>query len=94
MRESNKLFEELAKNKYQTPSKRNTGRRQRGLNEVDRRSSLEEKFDALMTRLNQQALRGPTIGEITYMQAQGALTANPPLQIEVANYVNNRSYTF
>ena len=28
------------------------------------------------------------------MQAQGALMANPPLQIEDANYVNNRSYTF
>ena len=28
------------------------------------------------------------------MQAQGALMANPRLQIEDANYVNNRSYTF
>ena len=28
------------------------------------------------------------------MQAQGALMANPPLQIKDANYVNNRSYTF
>ena len=28
------------------------------------------------------------------MQAQGALMANPPLQIEGANYMNNRSYTF
>ena len=57
-------------------------------------SSFEEKFDALMTRLNQQAPREPTIREIAYMQAQGALMANPPLQIEDANYVNNRSYTF
>ena len=36
----------------------------------------------------------PTIGEIAYMQAQSALMANPPLQIEDANYVNNISYTF
>ena len=57
-------------------------------------SSLEAKFDALMARLNQQAPREPTIGEIAYMQAQGALMLNPPLQIEDANYVNNRSYTF
>ena len=28
------------------------------------------------------------------MQAQGALMANPPLQIEDANYVNNRGYKF
>ena len=57
-------------------------------------SSLEAKFDDLMTRLNQQAPREPTIREIAYMQAQGALLANPLLQIEDENYVNNRSYTF
>ena len=56
-------------------------------------SSLEAKFEALMARLSQQAPKEPTIGEIAYMQAQGALMANPPLQIEDANYVNNRSYT-
>ena len=28
------------------------------------------------------------------MQAQGAIMANPLLQIEDANYMNNRSYTF
>ena len=28
------------------------------------------------------------------MQAQGALMAHPSLQIEDANYVDNRSYTF
>ena len=61
---------------------------------VDRMSSLEEKFEALMARLNQQAPKEPTIGEIAYMQAQGALVANPPLQIEDAKYVNNRSYLF
>ena len=57
-------------------------------------SSLEAKFEALMMRLNQQAPKELTIGEIAYMQAQGALMANPPLQIEDANYVNNRSYAF
>ena len=56
--------------------------------------SLEAKFEALMTRLNQQSPKESTIGEIAYMQAQGALMANPPLQIEDANHVNNRSYTF
>ena len=57
-------------------------------------SSLEAKFEALMVRLNQQAPKEPTIREISYMQAQGALKANSPLQIEDANYVNNISYTF
>ena len=93
-REANQLFEELAKNNYQAPSERNAGRRQGGLIKVDRMSSLEVKFDALMTRLNKQAPRDPTIREIAYMQAQGGLMANPLFQIEDANYVNNRSYTF
>ena len=57
-------------------------------------SSLEANFEALMKRLNQQAPKEPAIGEIAYMQEQGALMANPPLQIEDAKYVNNRSYTF
>ena len=57
-------------------------------------SSLEAKFEALMTRLNQQALKESTLREIAYMQAQNALMENTPLQIEDANYVNNRSYTF
>ena len=57
VRVANQLFEELAKNNYRAPLKRNVGRRQRGLIEVDRMSSLEAKFDALMTRLNQQAPR-------------------------------------
>ena len=47
-----------------------------------------------MVRLNQQTPKEPTIREITYMQAQGDLMANPLLQIEDANYVHNRSYTF
>ena len=47
-------------------------------------SSLKEKFDVVMTRLNQQAPRESTIGEIAYMQEQGALMANPPLHIEYA----------
>ena len=32
-------------------------------------SSLEAKFDALMTKLNQQTLRELKIGDIAYMQA-------------------------
>ena len=94
IREVNLIFEELAKNNYQPPSRRGDGRKQGGLHEVDRVLSLEAKFEALMARLNQQAPKEPTIREITYMQAQGALMANPPLQIEDVNYVNNRSYTF
>ena len=53
-----------------------------------------QKFEALMTILNQQALKEPTLGEIAYMQTQNALMENTPLQIEEVNYVNNRSYTF
>ena len=93
-REANLMFEELDKNNYQPPSERGDGRKQGGLHEVDKMSSLEAKFEALMTRLNQQAPKESTIGEIAYMQAQGALMANPSLQIEDANYVNNRSNTF
>ena len=52
-------------------------------------SSLEAKFEALMAKLNQQTPREPTIGEIAYMQAQGAMMANPQFQVEEANYVNN-----
>ena len=92
-REANLIFEELEKNNYQPLSKKGDGRKQGGMHEVDRISS-EAKFEALMARLNQQAPKEPTIREITYMQAQGALMANPPLQIEDADYVNNRSYTF
>ena len=88
------MFEELVKNNYQPPSERGDGRRQGGLNKVDRMSFLEAKFEALMARLNQQAPKEPTIGEIAYMQSQGALIANPLLQIEDENCVNNRSYTF
>ena len=36
---------------------------------MNRVSSLEAKFAALMTRLNQQTPREPTIREIAYMQA-------------------------
>ena len=57
-------------------------------------SSFQAKFDALMTKLNQQTLREPTIGEIDYMQAQRAMMANTPFQVEEANYVSNRGYTF
>ena len=88
------MFEELAKNNYQPPFERSDSRRQGGIHEVDRISTLEVKFEALMTRLNQQAPREPTISEVAYMQNQNALRANTPLQIENVNYVNNRSYTF
>ena len=57
--------------------------------ELDRMSSLEAKFEPLMTKLNQQTPRELTMGEIVYMQAQGAMMANPPFQVEEANYVNN-----
>ena len=67
VREANQLFEELAKNNYQAPSKRSIGRKKGGILELDRMSSLEAKFDALMTKLNQQNPREPTIGEIVYM---------------------------
>ena len=46
------MFEEQAKNNYQPPFERGEGRRQEGIHEIDRISSLEAKFDALMTRLN------------------------------------------
>ena len=42
-------------------------------------SSLGAKFEALMARLNQQDLKELTIREIAYIQAQGALMANPLL---------------
>ena len=35
-KEADKLFEELAKNNYQVPSKRSIGRRQGGILELDR----------------------------------------------------------
>ena len=53
-REANLMFEELAKNNYQPPSMRGDGRRQGVIHEVNRMSSLEVKFEALMTRLNQK----------------------------------------
>ena len=60
VREADWLFNELAKNNYQAPSKRSAGRRQGGMHDVDRISSLEVKFDALMTKLNQQNPKEPT----------------------------------
>ena len=73
-KEANLMLEELAKNNYQPPSKRGDGRRQGGPHEVDRMSSLEANFEALMARLNQQAPKESTIGEITYMQAVAPLS--------------------
>ena len=52
VREANLMFKELAKI--------SDGRKQGGMHEVDRISSLEAKFEALMMRLNQQALKEPT----------------------------------
>ena len=78
-REANLMFEELAKNNYQPPSMRGDGRRQGGIHEVDRMSSFEAKFEALMTRLNQQAPKESTLREIAYMQTQNAFMANTPL---------------
>ena len=93
-RKANLMFEELAKNNYRPPSARGDSRRQGGIHEVDRMSYLEAKFEALMTRLKQQAPKELTIGEIAYMQTQNDLMANTPLQIKDVNYVNNMSYTF
>ena len=55
--------------------------------------SLKAKFEALMTKLNQQTPKEPTLGEIAYMKAQGTMMTNPSFQVEEANYVNNRGYT-
>ena len=52
-REANVMFEELAKNNYQPPSERGDGRKQGRIHEIDKISSSEAKFEALMTRLNQ-----------------------------------------
>ena len=46
------MFEELAKNNYHPSFERGGGRKQGGIHEIDRISSLEAKFHALMTRLN------------------------------------------
>ena len=83
------MFEELTKNNYQPLFERCDGRKQRGIHEIDRISSIEAKFEALMTRLNQQASKELTLGEIAYMQTHNTLIANTLLQIEDANYVNN-----
>ena len=93
-REANLMFEELEKNNYQPFYERGDGRKQGGIHEIDIMSSLEAKFEALMTRLNQQAPKELTHGEITYMQSQNSLIEKTPLHIEDANYVNNRSNMF
>ena len=63
IRKENQLFEELAKNNYQPPSERNSGKKQGGLIEMDRVSSLEAKFDALMTRLNNKLQGSRLLGK-------------------------------
>ena len=55
------------------------GRKQGGIHEIDKISSLEAKFEALMTILNQQAPKELTLREIAYMQTQNALMENTPL---------------
>ena len=45
-REANLMFEELTKNNYQPPSERGGGRKQGGMHEVEKMSSLEAKFEA------------------------------------------------
>ena len=78
-REANLMFKELAKNNYQPPSKRGDGRKQEEIHEIDRVSSLDAKFEALMKRLNQQAPKEPTLREIAYMQTHNTLMANTPI---------------
>ena len=75
-KEENQLFEELAKKNYEAPSKRSIGRRQGGILELDRVLFVEAKFEALMTKLNQQTPREPTMGEIVYRKAQEVIVAN------------------
>ena len=77
------MFEELAKNNYQPPSERGNGSKQGGIHEIDRMSSLEAKFEALMTRLNQQAPKEATLGEIAYIQTRNILMANTLLQLKM-----------
>ena len=93
-KEANQLFEELAKNICQAHSERSIERRQGGILELDWVSSLEAKFEALLTKLNQQAPKEPTLREIAYMKTQEAMLANPTSQVEKANYFNNRGYVF
>ena len=77
-REANQIFEELAKNNYQTPFDRAfVGRKQGCILEMDIVSSLETKFKAFMTKLNQSS-REPTLGEIAYMQNQLVAMRNSP----------------
>ena len=45
----------------------------------------EAKFDVLMTKLNQQTNKEPTMREIGYMQAQGAMIVDPAFPVESAN---------
>ena len=93
-KEMNQLFEDLAKNNYQAPFKRSIGRRQGGILELDRVSYLMAKFEALMTKLNQQTPREPTLEEITYMKTQESMMANSTSHVEEAIFVNNRGYVF
>ena len=65
-KEANLMFEELAKNNYQPSFERGDGRMHGGIHEINRISSLEANFEALMTRFNQQAPKEPNLGEIAY----------------------------
>ena len=55
-RKANQLFEELVKNHYQAPSEISVGRKQGGILELDRMSSLKAKFEVLI-RLCQVGVR-------------------------------------
>ena len=93
-KETNQLFEELEKNNYQAPFERSIGRRQGGILELDQVLFLEEKFEALMIKLNQKIPREPRLGEIAYMKTQEAMLANATSQVEKVNYLNIRGYVF
>ena len=62
--------------------------------ELDRVSSFEAKFEALMTKLYKQIATEPTLVEIASMNTQEAMLANSTSQVEEADYSNNRAYIF
>ena len=68
--EAHKLFEELAKNNYQAPSKRSSGRKPDGILEIDKVSSLEDKFEVLITKLNQQPHESLLLGSSLYASSR------------------------
>ena len=67
--EACQLFEELAKNNYQAPFERALGRKPLGVLEVDQLSAFQAQFVALANQLSQQAQKGPTMGQMAFMQS-------------------------